>query len=78
MDIAEHALYDKDASEKKWRKLLLVHKLLHSLLKNKMEKEMKKFEVVEKAFQKIKTATVKYIVHQLRVSSRPNQSSPSS
>ena len=57
MEIAEHALYDKDANEKKWRKLLLVHKLLHSLLKNKMEKEMKKFHVVEKAFQKIKTAT---------------------
>jgi hypothetical protein len=50
MEIAEHALYDKDANEKKWRKLLLVHKLLHSLLKNKMEKEMKKFHVVEKAF----------------------------
>ncbi|CAD8057422.1 unnamed protein product [Paramecium primaurelia] len=56
-EIAEHASNDKDASEKKWRKLLLVHKVVHSLLKNKMEKEMEKFQVVETAFQEIKTAT---------------------
>ncbi|CAD8050457.1 unnamed protein product [Paramecium primaurelia] len=56
-EIAEHASNDKDASEKKWRKLLLAHKVVHSLLKNKMEKEMEKFKVVETAFQEIKTAT---------------------
>ncbi|CAD8128258.1 unnamed protein product [Paramecium sonneborni] len=56
-EIAEHASNDKDASEKKWRKLLLVHKVVHSLLKNKMEKEMDKFRIVETAFQEIKTAT---------------------
>lgn len=34
-----------------------MHKFVHSLLKNKMEIEMKKFSVVEQAFQHIKTAT---------------------
>ncbi|CAD8149400.1 unnamed protein product [Paramecium pentaurelia] len=56
-EIAEHASNDKDANEKKWRRLLLTHKVVHSLLKNKMEKEMKKFQIVEGAFQEIKTAT---------------------
>ncbi|CAK75637.1 unnamed protein product (macronuclear) [Paramecium tetraurelia] len=56
-EIAEHASNDKGANEKKWRKLLLTHKVVHSLLKNKMEKEMKKFLIVEGAFQEIKTAT---------------------
>lgn len=36
--------------QKKWRKLLLTHKVVHSILKNKMEKEMEKFKVVEEAF----------------------------
>ncbi|CAD8062860.1 unnamed protein product [Paramecium sonneborni] len=55
--IAEDASNDKDVNEKKWRKLLLAHKVVHSILKNKMQKEMKKFEIVEEAFQEIKTAT---------------------
>ncbi|KAL4456282.1 hypothetical protein ABPG74_014243 [Tetrahymena malaccensis] len=57
MAIADHAMHDKDPQEKKWRQLLLVHKFVSTLLKQKMEREMKKFEVVESAFQKIKTAT---------------------
>ncbi|KAL4510478.1 hypothetical protein ABPG72_004632 [Tetrahymena utriculariae] len=56
-EIAEHAIYDKDAQEKKLRALLLVHKFVSGMLKDKMEREMQKFQVVEESFQKIKTAT---------------------
>ncbi|KAL4463854.1 hypothetical protein ABPG74_005791 [Tetrahymena malaccensis] len=56
-EIAEHAIYDKDAQEKKLRALLLVHKFVSGMLKDKMEREMQKFQIVEESFQKIKTAT---------------------
>ena len=50
VDIAEKAIYEKDPSEKKWLKLYYVHKFLQTILKMKIEKELKKFSVVEKAF----------------------------
>lgn len=37
--------------------LFHVHKFLNMFLKRKMEREMKKYEIVEKAFHKIKGAT---------------------
>ena len=37
--------------------LFHVHKFLNIFLKRKMEREMKKYEIVEKAFHKIKGAT---------------------
>eukprot|EP00825_Cyclidium_porcatum_P042829 TRINITY_DN5934_c0_g1_i6.p1 TRINITY_DN5934_c0_g1~~TRINITY_DN5934_c0_g1_i6.p1 ORF type:complete len:182 (-),score=48.67 TRINITY_DN5934_c0_g1_i6:375-920(-) len=56
-EIAEHAANDKDSQEKVWRKLFLVNKFLSQMLKDKMDREMNKFKVVEQAFQKIKQAT---------------------
>ncbi len=50
MEIADSAMHDKDANEKKWRKLLLTHKFVNCMLKAKMEREMKKFSIVESAF----------------------------
>mmetsp|Transcript_13927 Transcript_13927/g.11901 ORF Transcript_13927/g.11901 Transcript_13927/m.11901 type:complete len:168 (-) Transcript_13927:934-1437(-) len=57
-DIAENAAAEiRDSNEKKWRELLLVHKFLNYFLKRKMEREMKQYESVEQAFQKIKAST---------------------
>jgi len=36
----------------------MVHKFLASFLKKKMDREMKQYEAVERAFQKIKASTV--------------------
>jgi len=57
-DIAENAAAEiRDSNEKKWRELLMVHKFLASFLKKKMDREMKQYEAVERAFQKIKAST---------------------
>ena len=37
----------------------MVHRFLASFLKKKMDREMKTYESVERAFQKIKASTVK-------------------
>ena len=57
MFIAEKAAYEKDGTESKWTNLYFVHKFVQGILKNKIEGELKKFSVVEKSFQKIKTTT---------------------
>ena len=57
MFIAEKAAYEKDGTESKWVKLYYVHKFVQGILKTKIEGELKKFSVVEKSFQKIKTTT---------------------
>jgi hypothetical protein len=57
-DIAENAAAEiRDSNERKWRELLMVHKFLASFLKKKMDREMKQYEAVERAFQKIKAST---------------------
>jgi len=57
-DIAENAAAEiRDSNEKKWRELLMVHRFLASFLKKKMDREMKTYESVERAFQKIKAST---------------------
>lgn len=56
-EIAETAMQEKDNSEKNWKKLLAVHKFVKVMLREKMERELKKFEVVEQAYQSIKTKT---------------------
>lgn len=56
-DIAERAMQDKDDNEKNWEKLYLTNKLLSKLLRDKMDREMQKFFVVESAFKIIKIAT---------------------
>lgn len=38
----------------------MVHRFLNVFLKRKMEREMKKFQIIEQAFQRIKAATVSY------------------
>lgn len=50
-------MQDKDGNEKKWEKLYLTNKLVTKMLKDKMDKEMSKFSVVENAFKTIKIAT---------------------
>jgi hypothetical protein len=50
LEIAEKAIYEKDPSEKRWLKLYYVHKFVSTILKQKIEKELTKFSVVEKAF----------------------------
>jgi hypothetical protein len=57
LNIAELTMQDKDSYEKQWRKLLMVHLFLRKLLKRKIEAEMDKFRLVEKAYQEIKTTT---------------------
>lgn len=57
MDIAERALQDKDGSEKSWEKLYLTNKFLAKMLRDKMDKEMTKFFMVESAFKNIKIST---------------------
>ncbi|MBS1889815.1 MAG: hypothetical protein JST59_00850 [Actinobacteria bacterium] len=56
-EIAETAMQEKDNSEKNWKKLLSVHKFVKVMLRQKMERELKKFQVVETAYQSIKTKT---------------------
>lgn len=56
-EIAERAMQDKDDTEKNWRNLLVVHKFVSRMLKDKMDREMNKFSVVEVAFKNIKIAT---------------------
>lgn len=60
-EIAERAIQDKDMNEKNWRNIFLTHIFVNKMLRNKIEKEMEKFRIVEFAFKEIKTATVKNI-----------------
>jgi len=56
--VAETALHDlKDSNETRWRELQLVHKFLNFFLKRKTEREIRQYEAVEKAYQKIKAST---------------------
>ncbi len=57
-EIAERAIQDKDMTEKNWRKIFLTHIFVNKMLRNKIEKEMEKFKVVEFALKEIKTSTV--------------------
>jgi len=66
-EVAENAATEsKDVNEvlyssnrkKKWRRLLMVHKFLAFFLKKKMDRELRRFKVVEEAFRKIKSTTV--------------------
>lgn len=50
-------MQDKDDNEKNWKHLHSVHKFMSRMLKNKMDREMSKFGVVENAFKNIKIAT---------------------
>ena len=53
--IMEYAMQEKGSSEKAWRKLFLAHKFLKGILKAKMEREMRKFTIIEECYQRIKT-----------------------
>ena len=57
MEIAERAMQDKNEDEKQWWKIYLTHSFVSKMLRNKIDKEMEKFKVVEIAFKQIKTAT---------------------
>ena len=57
MEIAVTALQEKDTKEKNWHKVLMCHRFVERILRDKMTREMLKFNVVESAFQNIKTAT---------------------
>lgn len=51
-------MLDKNLSEKQWEKIFLSHTFLNKMLRNKIEREMEKFRIVEFSFKEIKTATV--------------------
>lgn len=56
-EIAENALQDKDLKEKNWHKVYLCSRFVEKLLRDKMNREMIKFNTVETAFKNIKTST---------------------
>ena len=56
-EIAERALQDKNNDEKQWINIHLTHTFVNKMLRNKIDKEMEKFQTVEFAFKSIKTAT---------------------
>lgn len=57
-EVAENAATEsKDLNEKKWRRLLMVHKFFSFFLKRKMDRELARFQVVEDAFKQIKLNT---------------------
>lgn len=45
-EIAENTLQDKDQNEKKWYKVYLCHRFVEKLLRDKMNREMTKFNTV--------------------------------
>lgn len=45
-EIAENALQDKDLKEKNWYKVLLCSRFVEKLLRDKMNREMMKFNTV--------------------------------
>lgn len=55
--MALNTLQDKSKEEKNWYKVYLCHRFVEKLLRDKMNREMVKFNVVEVAFKNIKTAT---------------------
>lgn len=50
-------MQDKDENEKNWKRLQTTHIFLSHLLRDKMDREMNKFKVVEEAFKNIKIST---------------------
>ncbi len=56
-EIAENTMQDKDPQEKNWYNVHLAHRFLDKLLRDKMNREMNKFNTVETAFKNIKTST---------------------
>lgn len=50
-------MQDKDQTQKNWQKLYLTNKFVDRMLRNKMDKQMSKFFIVESAFKTIKIAT---------------------
>ena len=68
--IAERAIQDKNIDEKHWRKIFLTHLFVNRMLRNKIDKEMQKFSIVEQAFLEIKTATVLQLSYRASVMRR--------
>jgi hypothetical protein len=56
-EVALQTLQDKDTKEKGWYKVYLCHRFVERLLRDKMNREMVKFNTVETAFKNVKTAT---------------------
>lgn len=57
-EVAETAQNElKDSNEHQWREVQKVHKFLNFFLKRKIEREIRQYEAVEKAYQKIKAST---------------------
>ena len=64
-------MLDKNLSEKQWEKIFLSHTFLNKMLRNKIEREMEKFRIVEFAFKEIKTATVIFEINLLKIKILP-------
>lgn len=56
-EIAEITLSEKDTKQKNWYKVYLCHKFMERMMRDKMDREMTKFNAVEMAFKNVKTAT---------------------
>lgn len=56
-EVAETTLAEKDQKEKNWYKVYLCQRFVEKMLRDKMDREMNKFNSVEMAYKNIKTAT---------------------
>lgn len=56
-EIAEVTLSERDPKEKNWYKVFLCQKFMEKMMRDKMDREMAKFNKVEATFKIIKTAT---------------------
>lgn len=56
-ELADRVMLEKDGSEKSFECLMLAHKFLTQVLRDKMEREMSRFRLIEGAFKAIKIAT---------------------
>jgi len=56
-EVAENAMTEKDKLEKNWYKVYLCQRMVEKMLRDKMDAEMRKFNLVETAYKNIKTAT---------------------
>jgi len=56
-NIADNAAAEVDFDQKQYNELLLTHKFLKFFLKNKIDRQVRRYESSEKAFQKIKAST---------------------
>ena len=55
--VAEITFGEKDRMEKNWYRVYLCQRFVEKMLRDKMDRQMHKFNSVQSAYKKIKTAT---------------------